>query len=91
MGFLTPKVPKEDPEAKARREQAEKRADSERLDTTQSELLRLTQFRNRVFGSRSGFGGRAVSFGGSAAGGSGGGSGGGGGGFGTFGDIGRFR
>lgn len=97
MGFLTPKIPKEDPAAILRREQAEKRAASERLDTTQSDLLRLTQFRNRIFGSRAGLSGsRAVSFGGggAAGGGSGGGSGGGfgGGGFGGgFGGFGRAR
>lgn len=92
MGFLTPKIPKEDPAAILRREQAEKRADAERLSTTQSDLLRLTQFRTRVFGSRSGFGGRAVSFGGSAAGGGFGGGGGGfGGGFGGFGGRGGGR
>lgn len=66
MGFLSPKVPKEDPAAKARREAAERRAESERLDETQDELLRRTRFKSRLFGARAeGAGGGAGAFSGS--------------------------
>lgn len=71
------KPPQEDPETKKRREQAEQRAESSRIDETQRDLGRLTDELLRAFGRRTTLGslaGGAPTF--ASAGGGGGGGGG---------------